>query len=71
MADDGLVLSRMTFVLVADLAPVNRVGEQVVEGAARELLSTPRFPVPRYPGAGDDPALMQVVAKSRALLSSR
>jgi hypothetical protein len=38
--DDRLVQSGMAFVLVPDLAQVDRVGEQVVQGSARKLFAT-------------------------------
>jgi hypothetical protein len=60
-ADESLVLSGMALVLVPDLAQVDRIGEQVAQRAARKFLAAPGVAAPRYPGAGNDPALAQVV----------
>jgi hypothetical protein len=60
-ADDRLVLSGMAFVLVPDLTQIERIGEQMVEGAARKLPATPSVAIPCYPDAGNDPALVEIV----------
>jgi hypothetical protein len=41
VADDRLVLSRMAFALVSNLAQIERVGEQVVKRSTRELPAAP------------------------------
>jgi hypothetical protein len=51
----------MAFLLVPDLAQVERIGEQVVESAARKLLAAPSLAAPCYPDTGNDPALAEVV----------
>src|SRR5262249_1787418 len=55
------VLAGVTLLLVANLANVDRVGKQLVQGAAREGLTSRALAARGYPDLGDDTTLVEIV----------
>src|SRR5215472_654580 len=57
------MLAGMALLLVADFTDVDRVGKQLVQGAARECLPSCAIAAPGYPDLGDDTTLVEIVSQ--------
>src|SRR5271156_4845441 len=62
-ADYRLVLPWMTFLLVADLAEVDRVRQHLVKSPARKVPASRSHAVFRHPDLGDDLVALQIASQ--------